>query len=189
MAYLHITRSKASRPNLSNFDEGDVEPDDVAPGAATHPVSVPPSSHEIVRSQVEAVGGLESMSTELAEPVPVPATPSPEETPLPGGGPGTPGSVSPLQAGLPLGCPGSQTDPVTLITGQMDVMPDVEYRSDRLQSRPPHAARAAAAAGVATGKVAEVDLTTPQSPARPLPLHATTAAAEDLSVVVVTNVH
>jgi len=71
----------------------------------------------------------------------------------------------------------------------MDVMPDVEYRSDPLQSRPPHTARAAAAAGVATGKVAEVELTTPQSPARPLPLHATTAAAEDLTVVVVTNVH
>jgi len=99
------------------------------------------------------------MSTELAEPVPVPATPSAEETPLHGGGSGAPGSVSPLQAGLPLGCPGSQADPTTLVRGQMDVMPDVEYRSDPLQSPSPHAARAAAAAGaaIATAKaVAEV---------------------------------
>ena len=99
-----------------------------------------------------------------------------EETLLSGGGPGIPGSVSPLHVGISLGCPGSQGDPTT-VRRQMCFPPEMDYRSEPLQSPPPHAARAAAAAGVAfTGKS---ELSTPQPPARPLPLHAT-AATEDL---------
>ena len=97
--------------------EGDVEPDVVAPGAATHSIPVPPSS-KFVRSQVETVEGSESLSTELAEPVPVPASPSQEETPLSGGGPGFCGSVRLSPAGFNLECPGSQTDPTTTVRGQ-----------------------------------------------------------------------
>ena len=70
---------------MSDSDEGDVEPDNVAPGAATYPVSVPLSSHEIVRSIVEAVSGPESMSAEPAGSVPVPTTPASEEKPSSGG--------------------------------------------------------------------------------------------------------
>jgi len=35
MSY-HFTRSKAVRPNVPDYYEDDVEPDDVAPAAATH---------------------------------------------------------------------------------------------------------------------------------------------------------
>jgi len=61
---------------------GDAEPDDVAPVTATHfPLDMPPSSPAPVRPRVEAAGEPESMSAEPAGPVPVPATPSPEDTP------------------------------------------------------------------------------------------------------------
>jgi len=70
---------------VSDSDEGDVEPDDVAPVAAIYPVLVPPSSHEIERSIVEAVSGPESMSAEPAGPVTIPTTPASEEKPSSGG--------------------------------------------------------------------------------------------------------
>ena len=82
-------------------DEGDVEPDDVAPGAATHPVSDMPSTHAPVRPRDVAARGPESVSAELAGPVPVHATPSPEEAPLSGGSPGFPGPGGLLLAGVP----------------------------------------------------------------------------------------
>ena len=156
---------------MSDSDEGDVEPDDIAPSAATHPVSVPPSSHEIVRSQVEAVRGPESMPT---GPVPVRATLSPEETPFSGGGPSIAESVGPLLAGILLGCPGSHAD-LTTVTGQMSFPPTMDRRKP-LQSPHPHAQRATAAAGDATGKAKG---TTQQPPARP---PYATAAAEDLTL-------
>jgi len=87
MSFHHFTRSKALRPGVSDSDEGDVEPDVVAPSAATHPVSVPPSSQEIVRSKVETMERSESMSAELAEPVPVLATPFPRKRHPPGASP------------------------------------------------------------------------------------------------------
>ena len=145
--------------------------------AATHPVSVPLSSHEFVGSNVETVEGLESMSAELAESVPVPATPFPVEASPLGGGPGLQGSASPLLAGIFLGCPGSQADPNTLARGQTSIAPDMEYRSEPLQSRSLHALRATAAAGDATGKA---ESSTQQPPARPP--HAT-AAAEYLTIL------
>ena len=113
MSFLHFTRSKARRPNVSDSDEGDIEPDDVAPGAATHPVLETPSFHTPVRSRDEAARGPESQSTESAGPVPVPAAPSPDEAPPSGDGPGLSGSAGPPLAGVPLGCPGSRAGPTT----------------------------------------------------------------------------
>ena len=113
MSFLHFTRSKARRPNVSDSDEGDIEPDDVAPGAATHPVLETPSFHTPVRLRDEAARGPESMSTESAGPVPVPAAPSPDEAPPSGDGPGLSGSAGPLLAGVPLRCPGSRAGPTT----------------------------------------------------------------------------
>jgi len=63
MMASYYTRLKAPRPSQCS----DVEPSDVAPVAAT---SSPTS--ETVRSNVAAVGELESMSTEPAEPVSAP---------------------------------------------------------------------------------------------------------------------
>ena len=61
----HYITSKAHRP-------GDVEPDDVAPVAAAHPVShITP-----VRSSVAAAGEPESTATEPTGPVSAPNTPS-----------------------------------------------------------------------------------------------------------------
>jgi len=79
MSNQHFTRSNVHRPNVSDSDEGNVEHDDVAPGAATHLVLETPSLHAPVRSMVEDVGGPESMSAEPAGPVAVRATLSPEE--------------------------------------------------------------------------------------------------------------
>jgi len=158
--------------------EGDVDPDVVAPGAATHSIPVPPSS-EFVRSQVETVEGSESLSTELAEPVPVPASPSQKETPLSGGGPGFCGSVRLSPAGFNLGCPGSQTDPTTTVRGQTYALPEMEYRSGPLQSPLPERRRHEVGGPTTTSRLTteEVDkLSTMQPPA-----HAT-AAAGDLTL-------
>jgi len=142
MSFHHFTRSKALRPGVSDSDEGDVEPDVVAPSAATHPVSVPPSSQEIVRSKVETMERSESMSAELAEPVPVPATPFPEETSPPRGEPGLQGSAGLLPAGIPLGCPGSQADPTTPARGQTRIDSRRTWNIDRSRcSRRPRTLR------------------------------------------------
>ena len=64
-----------------------MEPDEVAPVAATHSVSES-SATTPVRSSVAAAGEPGSMATEPTEPVSVPASPSPEGKPS-GGGPRT----------------------------------------------------------------------------------------------------
>ena len=74
-------------------------------GAATHSVSETPSFHAPVRSIVEAARGPESMSAEPAGPVPIPATPSLEEPPPLGDGPGCPGSAGPSSRGFPWDAP------------------------------------------------------------------------------------
>ena len=79
-----------------------------------------------------------------------------------------PGSLGLLLAGIALGCPGSHADPTTQVRGQMSSKPNIEHRSEPLQSPPPHAARATAAAGNQIGSHM------PQSPH----LHATTAAPD-----------
>jgi len=60
-----------------------------------------PSTHAPVRPRDEDARGPESVSAELAGPVPIHATPSPEEAPLSGDGPGFPGLGGPLLAGVP----------------------------------------------------------------------------------------
>ena len=82
----YYTRSKAPRPSECS----DVEPSDVAPVAATSSLT-----STLVRPNVAAVGELESMSTEPAEPVS--AHPSPAGRLSFQGGPGVEGPAgSPL---------------------------------------------------------------------------------------------
>ena len=99
----HYSRSKAHGPNIPASEEGDVEPDCVAPVAATHPVSDIPATTP-VRSSVAAAGQPGSMATESAGPVSVPSS-SPEGKPSSGGGPGTSGPVGSPQMGVFLGYP------------------------------------------------------------------------------------
>jgi len=99
----HYSRSKAHGPNIPASEEGDVEPDCVAPVAATHPVSDIPATTP-VRSSVAAAGEPGSMATESAGPVSVPST-SPEGKPSSGGGPGTSGPVGSPQMGVFFGYP------------------------------------------------------------------------------------
>ena len=99
----HYSRSKAHGPNIPASEEGDVEPDCVAPVAATHPVSDIPATTP-VRSSVAAAGEPGSMATESAGSVSVPSS-SPEGKPSSGGGPGTSGPVGSPQMGVFLGYP------------------------------------------------------------------------------------
>jgi len=140
MSFHHFTRSKALRPGVSDSDEGDVEPDVVAPSAATHPVSVPPSSQEIVRSKVETMERPESMSAELAEPVPVLATPFPRKR-HPQGRARSARVCRPSPCGDSPGMPrqSGRPDHTSQRTDENRFPPDLEYRSQPLQSPPPHA--------------------------------------------------
>jgi len=101
MTSPHYARSRARRPSISLSDEVDVEPDDVVLDAATHLLSDMPSPSTPVRSRDEAVRGPESVSAEPAGSVPAPATPSPEETPLPMAGPVLQDLQVPSSRGLP----------------------------------------------------------------------------------------
>jgi len=179
-------------------DEGDVEPDDVAPVAATHPVLYVIPSSAPVRSRDEAA----------TEPVNVGragwvrAAPSPERTPLSGGGPGFPGPAGSLLAGVTLRCPGSQAGPTTVDTpdrGQKMCFPPesiVESKSTAVLSDSgvpgpvgvgtPAASASAAAAGETPSFAAQRPLqlqATVQNPATQFwkslqPPHATAAAAD-----------
>jgi len=69
----HYIRSKARRPDTPTLKEGDVEPDDVAPIAATH-------SETFVRSIIVATGEPGSVAAEPAGPMSAPIHPSPQGT-------------------------------------------------------------------------------------------------------------
>jgi len=60
----------------------------------------------------------------------------------------------------------------------MYVSPNIGYRSAPLQSPPPHAQRATAAAGAPSTATVESTISPPQPPARTLWLHATVATEE-----------
>jgi len=104
MAYL-FTRSRAQRPSETEYSE--VEPDDVAP-VATTTTSSPSVS---VGLSVAAVGGPESMATELAEPVSVPIHPSPVGRPSFQGGLGVQEPAGPPRVGVLLGYPSCLAGP------------------------------------------------------------------------------
>jgi len=102
MAYPY-TRSRAR----SELADSDIEPSDTAPSAATSPL---PSI--FVGRNVVAAEGPESVSTELAGPVPAPADSVPAGSPPSSGSHGVSGSAGPSQVGVSaLGYPSGLADP------------------------------------------------------------------------------
>jgi len=98
MTLPHYTRSKALKFNISESNEA--KPDDVPPSATYISYNRPPFTSIPVRPYVEAVREPESMSAEPVGPVPAPATPFPEDTPLSEGGPGSLGPAGSLYTGV-----------------------------------------------------------------------------------------
>jgi len=89
MMASYYTRSKAPRPSeLAPSECSDVEPSD-APTSSSSPSSI------IVRPNVAAAGGPESMSTELAGPVSASTHPLPAGSPPSSGGLGVSGPAGP----------------------------------------------------------------------------------------------
>ena len=110
----YFTRSKAVKTTLPSSEEGDVEPDDVAPVAATHTKSgIPSSTHfPLVDSEDTSVLEAESMSTEPTGPVSI-SIPvlHPERGHPAGGGHGLSGPSADRQVAVTLRAPSGHVGP------------------------------------------------------------------------------
>ena len=113
----HFTRSKARRQSISQDILSDVEPDDVAPET---------ENSGVVRLQVKAARGPESLPLQLAGP---PSAPAPAE-----GGSGEV-SLGPLLAEASFGASGSRMDPVDPHQeGRMSFQPSLEFATRQYES-------------------------------------------------------
>ena len=115
-------------PNIPTSEEGDVEPDDVAPLLLLTPFRDHrrTSPHLTrVRSSDAATGKPKSMATESAGPVSVPTTTTQEEKPSSGGGPGTPGPAGSVQVGVTLGYPSGLAGPTDTDTQERGRKPSL----------------------------------------------------------------
>jgi len=112
MTSPYYTGSQARRPKfyISESDEG--EPSDTSPSATYISFNRPPFTSVLVGPYDEAAGKPESLSTEPAGPVSVPATE--EITPSFGGGPGFVGPVGLPYTWVSLRYPDGHTGPTPI---------------------------------------------------------------------------